>query len=246
MVILITTTKTPHTFDPRLGLGIPSYTSLPDVFFDQIAPHLSGAELKVMLYIMRRTYGFKKRQDAISYSQFVEGITCRDGRQLDQGTGIKSDRTLSAALDSLCDNWHLLFRHRQTRPDGLKSVTIYELNLDGQSHYQPEQSTGEPQCDPDNTPTTNNPNRRAAASTPTNPGQGTAKIADRGTAKIADRGTAKIADTKHSINNKQFKQHTESASALETACVCTFRARTDKASYPKYPRSNRKPTGESR
>ena len=165
-----------------------------------------------MLYIMRRTYGFKKRQDAISYSQFLYGITCRDGRQLDQGAGISSDRTLSAALDNLCDKWHLLFRHRQRRPDGVKTVTIYELNLDGQSHYQPGQTTGEPQCGPD----------EAHQSLPTRletTGEGTAKIAGRGTAKIAGRGTAKIADTTNSINNKQFKQHTQSV-AEQKPLVC--------------------------
>jgi hypothetical protein len=42
------------------GYTSPNYTQVPDELFDEQLPHLSGAELKVLLYIMRRTFGFKK------------------------------------------------------------------------------------------------------------------------------------------------------------------------------------------
>ncbi len=70
------------------GFEEPTYTPIPDVFFDGLAPHLSESELRVLLYVMRRTFGFKKRADAISLSQLEKGIVTKDGRVLDEGTGM--------------------------------------------------------------------------------------------------------------------------------------------------------------
>jgi hypothetical protein len=42
------------------GYSTPSYTMVPDELFDEHLPFLSGAELKVLLYIIRRTFGFKR------------------------------------------------------------------------------------------------------------------------------------------------------------------------------------------
>jgi hypothetical protein len=73
---------------------------VPDELFDEWLAVLSGAELKCLLYIVRRTLGFKKDADAISLSQMVNGITTRDGRVLDGGTGLNRS-TVVAALGSL-------------------------------------------------------------------------------------------------------------------------------------------------
>lgn len=70
------------------GFASPNYTQIPDDFFDVLMPKLSEAELRVLLYVMRRTFGFKKRHDAISISQMVGGITTRAGVQLDSGCGL--------------------------------------------------------------------------------------------------------------------------------------------------------------
>ncbi len=55
------------------GFDSPNGTIVPDDFFDLLAPELSEAELRVCLYIIRRTFGFKKRSDDISLRQMVEG-----------------------------------------------------------------------------------------------------------------------------------------------------------------------------
>jgi replication protein O len=70
------------------GFDSPNYTPVPDVLFDELAPELTEAELRVLLYIIRRTFGFKRQHDAISLTQLVSGITTRDGRVLDHGTGM--------------------------------------------------------------------------------------------------------------------------------------------------------------
>jgi len=70
------------------GFASPSYTQVPDELFDELMPRLSETELKVLLYVVRRTFGFKKSADDISLKQMVEGIKKRDGTQLDSGTGL--------------------------------------------------------------------------------------------------------------------------------------------------------------
>jgi hypothetical protein len=79
------------------GFRSPRYTPIPDEFFDEVMPQLSGAEVKVLLYIMRRTFGFKKDSDHISLRQMVEGIRTRDGRQLDRGAGVSKQSAVTAA-----------------------------------------------------------------------------------------------------------------------------------------------------
>jgi hypothetical protein len=47
------------------GFRRPTTTPVPDELFDEWLAVLSGAELKCLLYIVRRTLGFKKDADAI-------------------------------------------------------------------------------------------------------------------------------------------------------------------------------------
>src|SRR5947209_18974009 len=82
------------------GYASPNYTPVPDQLFDEHLCFLSGAELKVLLYIIRRTFGFKKDSDTISLSQMLGGIERRDGTVLDRGVGL-SKKTLLQALRDL-------------------------------------------------------------------------------------------------------------------------------------------------
>lgn len=84
------------------GFSSPTYTITPDKVFDELLPRLSGAELKILLYIVRRTFGFKKNADDISLSQICKGITTRNGRVLDNGTGL-SQSTAQVAIKALVE-----------------------------------------------------------------------------------------------------------------------------------------------
>ncbi len=79
----------------------PTTTATPDEIFEEWVHVLSHAELLALLYVVRRTLGFKKDQDSISYTQFLHGIVTREGKVLDRGCGIKSRSTLAAALRQL-------------------------------------------------------------------------------------------------------------------------------------------------
>jgi hypothetical protein len=115
------------------GYTSPNYTQVPDELFDQQLPDLSGAELKVLLYIMRRTFGFKKDADDISLNQICRGITTRDGRVLDRGTGL-SKSTAQLAIKGLLAKYIILTTKRVSREKG-NEATTYELNVPSRRPY---------------------------------------------------------------------------------------------------------------
>src|SRR5512139_3555468 len=78
------------------GFISPRYTQVPDELFDELMAHLSGAELKVLLYIIGRTFGIKKDNDDISLSQNCKGIIMRSGEVLDKGTGLSKQSVVTA------------------------------------------------------------------------------------------------------------------------------------------------------
>lgn len=111
------------------GWDAPHYTPIPDQLFDEWLPHLSGAELKVLLYIMRRTFGFKKHSDAISLAQITDGIVRRDGERLDSGAGVVESTALIALKGLLAKG--LILAERQLNPDGGYAPTVYCLHMAG-------------------------------------------------------------------------------------------------------------------
>ena len=114
-----------------MPLQRPTTTPVPDEIFDDWLAVLGHAELRVLLYIVRRTFGFDKRGgDTISYRQFTEGITTRDGRVLDQGCGVSNRTNLSRALHQL-EERGLIRRVAGRTPEGDAAVTLYALWFDG-------------------------------------------------------------------------------------------------------------------
>jgi phage replication O-like protein O len=89
---------------------IPNSFQVPNICVDDLLPYLKGTELKVLLFLIRKTFGWQKKEDRISLSQFAKG------------TGI-SRPYIVEALRQLHD-CHLIFRKKTTKGD------IYWLNLD--------------------------------------------------------------------------------------------------------------------
>ena len=58
--------------DKKISI-IPNSTQIPNILTDGLLPRLSEAEMKCLLYICRRTFGFHRDEDRISLSQFVDG-----------------------------------------------------------------------------------------------------------------------------------------------------------------------------
>ena len=79
---------------------IPNSTQIPNLILDLVVPRITEGEARCLLYICRRTFGFHKQEDNISFSQFENGIKTSQGRQLDYGTGM-SRPAINNALQNL-------------------------------------------------------------------------------------------------------------------------------------------------
>jgi phage replication O-like protein O len=110
-----------------LGFQFPTTTPVPDEVFDVLMPQLSGAELKVLLYICRRTFGFKKDSDSISLSQIAHGIITRAGRVLDGGTGLSKRHVINAL--KVLEKKNIITVTRTVDEAGLNGVNTYSLNI---------------------------------------------------------------------------------------------------------------------
>ena len=116
--------KSNHTF---AGFNSPRFTQIPDQLIDELMVDLSPAELRIVLYIARRTFGFKKESDNISIDQMVHGITTKAGKVLDRGTGL-SKRRLLPALNRLIDR-NIIKRTRSQHQSGRNLPSLYSLNI---------------------------------------------------------------------------------------------------------------------
>ncbi len=79
---------------------IPNSFQVPNAYVDKMLHLLHGDEVKVLLYAIRRIFGFQKRQDSISISQFMGGLRAHSGDYLDHGTGMCT-AVVSQAIKSL-------------------------------------------------------------------------------------------------------------------------------------------------
>lgn len=79
---------------------IQNSTQMPNILLDFIYPRVPEAECKCLMYICRRTFGFHKEEDRISFTQFIGGVKTKDGKVLDLGTGL-SRASVATALKGL-------------------------------------------------------------------------------------------------------------------------------------------------
>jgi phage replication O-like protein O len=105
----------------------PNTTQIPNDVFDSLMPSLSGGELKVLLYICRRTFGFRKDSDRISLAQIAHGITTKTGKVLDSGTGLCKRHVINA-LKAL-EKKNIIIITREVDETGLNAVNTYCLNM---------------------------------------------------------------------------------------------------------------------
>ncbi len=114
----------------RLLIGFPSkgFIPIPPDLIDWVFPILSEAELRVLLYIVRRTYGFGKQSDKISLTQFCAGPTSRSGVALDLGTGLSRQGVLNG-ITGLQEKGLLKF----IAGNGRSQVSTFEIDLSPQA-----------------------------------------------------------------------------------------------------------------
>ena len=109
------------------GFQFPTTTPVPDEVFDILLPQLTHAEVRVLLYIIRRTFGFKKEKDNISLGQMVNGITTREGRVLDGGTGLAKSG-VAKAIKGLLEKRVIVAQRNRSQERG-NEPTTYALRF---------------------------------------------------------------------------------------------------------------------
>lgn len=100
---------------------IPNSTQLPNILLDKVIPLIPEAEARCLLYICRRTFGFHKDADRISFSQFMDGIKDRRGNVLDYGAGL-ARASVAKGLKSLNEAGAISIR-------GTTKGNYYQINL---------------------------------------------------------------------------------------------------------------------
>jgi len=93
------------------GVDTLNGTQIPDAYFDEVMAPLGPSAFTVLMYVARRTFGFKRHSDQISLDQICHGIVTgevrdatgaiiKPARRLDHGTGLAKS-TVVRALDRL-------------------------------------------------------------------------------------------------------------------------------------------------
>ena len=106
---------------------IPHFTQIPDLILDSWMSELSGAEFKVLMYVARRTYGFRRESDEISIDQMADGIVTRDGRRLDGGTGLSRNTVAKTVADLVSKG--VLIRKTRTDDRGGNLPSTFSINF---------------------------------------------------------------------------------------------------------------------
>ena len=107
---------------------IPNSTQIPNVVIDQILPRLPESEARCLMYICRRTFGFKKKMDRIGLEQFAKGIQNKSsGEHLDYGAGVCRSAA-KTALANLENAGIVSVKRGQSKSNG------YELNMSVDIH----------------------------------------------------------------------------------------------------------------
>jgi phage replication O-like protein O len=100
------------------GFSSPAFTQLPNAVVDVLLPHLTDPELRVLLYIVRRTFGFQRDSDNISLRQMTDGLkrsaVAKALQGLQQKGIITSQRNSDPERGSLPSTYSLRFSQEST------------------------------------------------------------------------------------------------------------------------------------
>lgn len=107
---------------------IPNSFQTPNAYVDRFMYLVTPEEWKVLSYAARRIFGFQKRQDRISQSQFTHGtVSTKDGSHLDHGTGLSKPAVIKA-LQGLIE-YRIMIKVANNDKRFNEGV-LYELQLD--------------------------------------------------------------------------------------------------------------------
>lgn len=113
---------------PGFVLASENWFRLPNEWTDITSQMKSLAELKVVEYVLRHTWGFQEYSNAkrISTNEFMHGRRRKDGSRLDRGTGL-SNRSVIDGLRQAVEHGYLV-EERDDRDKG-RIQKLYRLHM---------------------------------------------------------------------------------------------------------------------
>lgn len=109
------------------GFTAGTSTPVPDQLFDELMPLLGLAEMRLLLFLIRCTFGSRRPMAEISLRQMIDGMTDTDGYPLAPGVGM-SKATVCRALASLRRRNVIVAERRRSEDQG-NEPTRYHLNM---------------------------------------------------------------------------------------------------------------------
>jgi hypothetical protein len=113
-----------------MGFPRPSqnFSKLPHAFIDYLPMIDSMAELKVVIYLLRHTWGFSEygKPKKITTDEFMNGRKKRDGKRMDGGTGL-SNNSVITGLEKAIEHGFILVEVDET--DKARIEKCYCLNM---------------------------------------------------------------------------------------------------------------------
>ncbi len=113
------------------GFVIPekNYFHMPNEWVDICAEIDNLAEIKVIQYVLRHTWGFQEYgiAKAITVDEFMYGRKRTDGSRMDKGTGLKSDRSVKDGIKDAIEHGYLTYEVDDTDKARIKKA--YALKM---------------------------------------------------------------------------------------------------------------------
>jgi len=122
----MTSKTTPRLMD---GFILPkqNWSKLPHILFDYIS-QMTGAELKIVLYILRHTWGFSEfgQPKRITLDEFCNGRKRADGSRMDIGTGLSPNSIKTGIRAAIAHGFLLQIPDNH---DAARHSYEYQLNM---------------------------------------------------------------------------------------------------------------------
>lgn len=120
-----------------------NWSKLPHALIDLLPLFPGGTELKVVLYILRHTWGYQEYDDAkkITMDEFMRGRKRRDGSRIDSGVGMSEPAIRKALSDAEA---HGLIVIEIDDHDKARIEKHYCIRKSGVKHLPPEGKTFTP------------------------------------------------------------------------------------------------------
>lgn len=90
-----------------------NWSKLPHQFIESMNAIDSLAEMKVVLYVLRHTWGFQDREKRITLDEFCDGRKRKDGSRLDAGTGMSAN-AIRDGIQRAIDDGFIVITHEDT------------------------------------------------------------------------------------------------------------------------------------